>query len=132
MVTFEPGDFVWIHLRKERFPEKLKSNLMPRGGGPFKLLGKINDNAYKIELPKDYGVSTTFTIADLTPYFGPEESELRTTPFKEGGVMRTSQPYVAQIPLLHRILHKMMHRLHKEKCTLDQSPEVVQRNYNKR
>jgi hypothetical protein len=28
-VTFEPRDFVWIHLRKERFPEKCKSKLMP-------------------------------------------------------------------------------------------------------
>ena len=56
---------------------------MPRGDGPFRVLAKINDNAYKIELPKDYGVSTTFNVADLTPYFGPEESELRTTPFQE-------------------------------------------------
>jgi hypothetical protein len=47
-------------------------------------------------------------------------------------LMRTSQPYVTQMPLLHRILHKMMHQLHKKKCTLDQSPKVVQRNYNKR
>ena len=32
----------------------------------------------------DYGVSTTFNVADLTPYFGLEESESRTTPFQEG------------------------------------------------
>jgi hypothetical protein len=83
-VTFEPGDFVWVHLRKERFPEKRKSKLMPRGDGPFRVLAKINDNAYKIELPDDYGVSTTFNVADLAPYFGPEESESRTTPFQEG------------------------------------------------
>ena len=51
---------------------------------PFRVLAKINDNAYKIELPKDYGVSTTFNVADLTPYFGPEESESRTTPFQDG------------------------------------------------
>ena len=51
---------------------------------PFRVLAKINDNAYKIELPKDFGVSTTFNVADLTPYFGPEESESRTTPFQQG------------------------------------------------
>ena len=28
-VTFEPGDLVWVHLHKDRFPEKLKSKLMP-------------------------------------------------------------------------------------------------------
>ena len=32
----------------------------------------------------DYGVSTTFNVADLTPYFGLEESESGTTPFQEG------------------------------------------------
>ncbi|XP_044428442.1 uncharacterized protein [Triticum aestivum] len=55
-VTFEPEDLVWIHLRKDRFPEKRKSKLIPHGDGPFKVLAKINDNAYKIELPEDYAV----------------------------------------------------------------------------
>jgi len=84
-VTFEPGDLVWIHLHKDRFPKKRKSKLMPRGDGPFRVLAKINDNAYKIELPEEYGVSTTFNVADLTPFFGLEDSESsRSTPFQEG------------------------------------------------
>lgn len=37
---------------------------MPRADGPFKVLEKINDNAYKLELPADFGVSPTFNIAD--------------------------------------------------------------------
>ncbi|XP_062188886.1 uncharacterized protein LOC133892188 [Phragmites australis] len=61
-VTFEPGDLVWVHLRKDRFPEKRKSKLMPRGDGPFRVLSKINDNSYKIELPEDYGVSRSFNV----------------------------------------------------------------------
>jgi len=31
-------------------------------------LERINDNAYKVELPGDYGVSATFNVADLSPY----------------------------------------------------------------
>ena len=59
-MIFEPGDLVWLHLRKDRFPEKQKSKLLPRGDGPFKVLAKVNDNAYKIELPgDDYAVSNT-------------------------------------------------------------------------
>ena len=52
---------------------------------PFKVLEKITDNAYKLELPADFGVSPTFNIADLKPYLG-EEDELpsRTTSFQEG------------------------------------------------
>ncbi|XP_025822327.1 uncharacterized protein LOC112898161, partial [Panicum hallii] len=44
----QPGDLVWLHLRKDRFPQQRKSKLSPRGDGPFKVLQKINDNAYKI------------------------------------------------------------------------------------
>jgi hypothetical protein len=83
-VIFEPGDLVWVHLRKDRSPDRSKSKLMPRGDGPFKVLARINDNAYKIDLLNDYGVSTTFNVADLAPYFGDEELESRTTPFQEG------------------------------------------------
>jgi hypothetical protein len=32
---------------------------------PFKILEKINDNAYKLELPLEFGVSPTFNILDL-------------------------------------------------------------------
>src|SRR6266540_2432488 len=83
-VLLEPGDLVWVHLRKERFPELRKSKLMPRAAGPFKILEKINDNAYKLELPLDFGISPTFNISDLKPYLG-EEDELqsRTTSLQE-------------------------------------------------
>jgi len=37
-LTFEPGDLVWLHLRKEMFPELRKSKLMPSADGPFKVL----------------------------------------------------------------------------------------------
>jgi hypothetical protein len=68
-------------LRKERFPDLRKSKLVPRADGPFKVLEKINENAYKLDLPTDFGVSPTFNIADLG-----EEDELvsRMTQMQEG------------------------------------------------
>ena len=84
-VIFEPGDLVWLHLRKDRFPDLRKSKLLPRADGPFKVLERINDNAYKLELPAAFGVSPTFNIADLKPYLGEEdELESRTTQMQEG------------------------------------------------
>jgi hypothetical protein len=56
--------------------------LMPRGDGPFRVLAKINDNAYKIDLPPSYGVSNTFNVANLLPYTSEYTSESRTTPFQ--------------------------------------------------
>jgi hypothetical protein len=83
-VKLEPGDLVWLHLRKDCFLELRKSKLMPRADGPFKILEKVNDNAYKLTLFPDFGVSPTFNIADLTPYMGEEdELESRTTPLQE-------------------------------------------------
>jgi len=34
-IQFKPRDLVWIHLRKERFPSKRRSKLLPRSDGPF-------------------------------------------------------------------------------------------------
>ncbi|XP_056852639.1 LOW QUALITY PROTEIN: uncharacterized protein LOC108835624 [Raphanus sativus] len=64
-MIFEVGDMVWVHLRKERFPKERKSKLMPRIDGPFEIIQRINDNAYKLDLQ--------------------DEPDLRTNPFQEGG-----------------------------------------------
>jgi hypothetical protein len=83
-VQFAPGDLVWLHLRKNRFPELRKSKLMLKADGPFKIMEKINDNAYKLELPPEFGVSPTFNISDLRSYLGEEdELESRMTPIQE-------------------------------------------------
>ena len=55
-------------MRKYRFPELHESKFMSCAVGPFKVLEKINDNAYKLELSVDFGVSPTFNISDLSPY----------------------------------------------------------------
>jgi len=67
-VIFEPGVWVWVHMRKERFPTHRRTKLHPRDDGPFQILEKINDNAYKVDLPGEYNVSATFNVSDLSPY----------------------------------------------------------------
>jgi hypothetical protein len=85
LVTFERGDMVWLHLRKDRFPTLRNSKLMPRAASPFKVLTKIDGNTYVLDLPAELGVSTSFNVADLKPYVG-EDEELpsRTTSVLEG------------------------------------------------
>nr|GEV21647.1 RNA-directed DNA polymerase [Tanacetum cinerariifolium] len=67
-VLFEEGDLMWIHLRRAWFPQRHFGKLHPRVDGPFRILKKVNDNAYKVELPGHYDVSNTFNVADLSPY----------------------------------------------------------------
>nr|KYP38909.1 Transposon Ty3-G Gag-Pol polyprotein [Cajanus cajan] len=64
-LIFEEGDLVWLYLRKDRFPTQRKSKLSRRGDGLFQVLQRINDNAYKLDLPSNYGVSNTFNACDL-------------------------------------------------------------------
>ncbi|XP_057994064.1 uncharacterized protein LOC131174514 [Hevea brasiliensis] len=93
-MVFQPGDLVWVHLRKERFPTQRKSKLQPRSDGPFEVLERINDNAYKINLPGEYGVSVTFNVTDLAPFYADDDNS-RTNSFEEG---EDDEEPVAPIP----------------------------------
>jgi hypothetical protein len=85
LVTFKPGDMVWLHLRKDRFPTLRRSKLMPRATSPFKVVSKINDNAYILDLSAEFGVSTSFNVADLKLYVGADaELPSRATSVQEG------------------------------------------------
>jgi hypothetical protein len=55
-----------LGLGKERFPAHRKSKLQLRGDEPFQILERINDNAYKVDLSGEYGVSATFNVSNLT------------------------------------------------------------------
>jgi len=46
---------------------------------PFEILEKIGPNAYKMNLTSEYGVSATFNVADLRPYFEENEDILSLT-----------------------------------------------------
>jgi len=83
---FQEGDLVMVYLRKGRLPTGVSGKLRNKKYGPCKILKKINDNAYVVDLPEDLAVSSTFNVAEIFEYFPQEESELnsRTSSFQEG------------------------------------------------
>ena len=80
---FEPGDWVWVHMRKERFLIRRWSKLHPKGDGPFQVFARINDNTYKLDLLDKYNISAIFNAPDLFPFDVGDNS--RTNSFEEGG-----------------------------------------------
>ena len=82
-VVFEPRDCVWVHMRKKIFPTQRRSKLLHRGDVRFQVLERINDKAYKLDLPDEYNVSATFNVIDLSLF--DVGDDLRTNPFQEEG-----------------------------------------------
>ena len=70
-------------MRKERFLARRRSKLHPRGDGLFQVLERINDNAYKLDLPGKYNINVTFNVFDLSPFDVGDDS--RTNAFEESG-----------------------------------------------
>jgi hypothetical protein len=117
-VKLEPGDLVWLHSRKERFSELRKSKLMSRAAGPFKILAKIKDNVYKLELPPEFRVSPNFNILDLRPYLGEEDEMLSgTTSMQEGDEdedINTSAIIIYSVEILDPVTRSQAQQLNHE------------------
>jgi len=67
-LIFELGDWVWLHLRKDRFANQRKTKLLPRGDGPFQVIKRINDNSYELDMSDTYLGSNSFNVSELTPF----------------------------------------------------------------
>ena len=70
-----------IRIQPERFPfGTIKKLQACSATGPFKVLKQMGLNAYAIDLPHDYGISS-FNIEDLVAYKSP--TAIPVTPFDE-------------------------------------------------
>ena len=72
----QEGDLVWITLTKDRQPASPFVKLHNRKVGPYKVLKRINDNAYKVELLALLQISYSFNIQQSTSHTLPPKSSL--------------------------------------------------------
>lgn len=60
---------------------------MTTNEGPYIVMARVSDNAYKIELPGEYGVHGTFNVRDLSPYLDANGLvELGSINLQDGGI----------------------------------------------
>ena len=67
---FQVGDEVWLYISKERLQGEGKK-LKPIRYGPFKILEKIGNNAFKLDFPSYTQIYTVVNFENLILYEPP-------------------------------------------------------------
>ena len=77
--SFSAGDLVMLNVKDiSSLPENFNRKLGPQRIGPLKVIEKISDLAYRIQLPSSWRIHDVFSIAKLEPV--PDGLEATSTP----------------------------------------------------
>jgi hypothetical protein len=77
-VDFKVGEVVWVYLSKDSYPKGDYKNITHRKFGPYPILKKFGESAYRIKLSEDMHISNVFNVRHLHKYHG-ENTNLRSS-----------------------------------------------------
>lgn len=85
-VVFEVGDKVWAFLTKDRMPAHAYNKLKAKKIGRLEVLERIDDNAYRLQLPSYINTSDVFNVCHLSRFLPPDPvHDSRSNPSNPGG-----------------------------------------------
>ncbi|XP_024010401.1 uncharacterized protein LOC18014510 [Eutrema salsugineum] len=142
-MVFEEGDMVWIYLRKDRFPNERKSKLIPRIDGPFKIIKKINDNAYQLDLQvgEDDMINTSLGTEEINgeqgepePKSDEDQEQLKPEEAEEASIGEDKDLHLPIGPMTRsrttkfkQAFHKLLHTIQSNlKCANPTTLVVIQ------
>ena len=70
-ITFDIGSYVYVHTTNLRSPTDVSRKLTPKWAGPFRIIEKVGNVAYKLKLPQsllDKNVHDVFNVNKLHKY----------------------------------------------------------------
>ena len=94
--SFEVGDQVMVRLRPKRYSTGTATKLHARSTGPFRVLSRVGENAYIVDIPPSWGISSTFNMVDLAAYLAlpPHDQPYDPGPFSKSKFAQQSTPRV--------------------------------------
>ena len=102
-----------VRLRPERYAPGSTTKLHARRASPFCVLSRIGENAYVVDIPHSWGISSTFNVADLVSHQVPPPSSdvepSSTSPFSEREFVMESTP-----PILPPDWHERVEEILRE------------------
>ena len=85
-----------VQLRLERYSLGTTTKLHARSGGSFRVLSRMGENTYVVDIPPSWGISSTLNVTDLAAYLAlpPHDQPSDPGPFSENEFAQQSTPPV--------------------------------------